>query len=139
MAHNSFEFIRNRYKAITPTEIDFNEFNLYMCNMLTSMSRQPQLHSKLIQSNTIAFSRLTSRQQCMAFTSLDGTYIDTTWHLPNRDVKQEFNDYLNKIMYVLDCSRSQAQSMVSNGKLDKEKIEICYNTLTEQKIKRGKK
>lgn len=139
MSHDPFEFIRNRRNSIPPNESDMVGFNLYMCNMASSMSRQPQIHDKLMQSNTIGFSRLTNRQQCISFTSLDGQYIDTTWHLPNKEFKQDSNEYIKKVMFVLECSRSEAQSMISGGKLDRQKIEVCYSTLMDQKSKRIKK
>lgn len=138
---NPFDFIQNRYKSIPPTDSEIEGFDLYMTNNVLSMSKDPCVPDVLRITNTIKFSHLSKKQQCLAFTSLNGKYLAGKWVLPKREKKEASKEFIDKVMLVLDCSHSEAQLMVKMNQVDPKHIEACMITLFDVKkptARRGK-
>lgn len=129
--HNPFDFMRNRKNSVEPTQMDKDGFDLYMGNLALSMTPGFGVFSVLEKTNTMAFSQLRKNQQCMAFTSLDGNYIGGPWTLPKKEYKMNTREYIEKIMFVFDCSRSEAESMLNSGHINKQDIDACHATLSD--------
>lgn len=137
--YSPFDFIRNRYNSIEPTELEKESFDLYMTNMVLSMSNDACVPNVLNITNSIKFTKLTKRQQCMAFTSLNKKYLSGKWCLPKKESKEASKEYISKVMLVLECSESDAKSMIQSGHLSAADIEACYVTIYDEQKKSKKK
>lgn len=141
---NPFDFMKNRSKSIAPTENDFDDFDYFMCMLALSMRRdQPikktgELYGKYLdvttiigEINTIPFSRLSKKQQCMAFTSLDGYNLYGKWAKPKKLApgQNKHMDLIDKIVKVLDCSMNDAEYYIARGLIDEKELNNTYAIL----------
>ena len=130
--HNPFDFIRGLSSSTPPTVMDEVGFDLFRCNLVVSMTPNLELADKILsKTNTIQFSRLSKKQQCLSFTSLNGKSLGGQWSLPKKEAKLSQKEYLDKVMFVLGCTRSDAESMISSGHLNKQDIDACYSVLAD--------
>lgn len=135
MTHNPFDFVKSRVESIEPSPEDYAELDLYMVNVALSMSRDSRVVNALNITNSMKFSRLEKHTQCWALTSLDGCNTSGKWALPKRNSKKEVLSYIDKIMFLFDCSYNDALSMCERNLLDTKLVNDTYHTLTDEKIK----
>lgn len=126
---DAFAFIKNRVNGVTPSDLDMWSFDLYMCNTVISMSKDPYIENILSKTNTMAFSRLKKPNQCLGFTSLDGKYYGGKWAIPKKDKFEKKKTEISRIMMVLECSLSEANQLWHSGNIDMMEIDSCYYTI----------
>ena len=140
-----FDFIKNRRDGVEPTITDFEEFDCFMTTLVLSMRKSTLCYSNgnpipgthlpmedlLDDANSIAFSRLSKRQQCMAFTSLDGNNLYGKWAKPKkkRSAGNKHTDMVDKIMAVFDCSMNDAESYIEFGIINEKELQNTYDVL----------
>ena len=136
---DKFAFVRNRLYGIHPSDTDLDKFDLFSTNVVISMSQDPYIEEFLNKTNSLKFSKLNKKTQCMAFTSLDGKQLMGKWALPKAESKAESKSYIEKVMKVLDCSVSDAEVMTKAGTLNKFDVDMAYDAMySDIKPKRRK-
>ena len=137
---NSFDFLSKRTKCIPPTQEEQESFDFW--STLVAFSMVPGSMPVCDAINTIGFSRLPKKFQCMAFTQLDGKYMHGKWQKIKTSKTKSNKDYTNKICKLLDCSENEAKSLVDNKILDEKRINYLYEMTYEPdkvKISKAKK
>jgi hypothetical protein len=132
--YNPFHFIRDRRKAIEPTPIDFEQFDNFMTSLVLSMRRddaQLDVTEMITQVNSLEFSKLSKKQQCMCYTSLDGLNLYGKWAKPKKKKAggNKHTDMVDKIMKVFDCSMNTAESYLKTDLIDEKELENTYAIL----------
>lgn len=134
---DAFDFMNKRKDSVEPTDSDLLLYNHFTFNRAMSMSRNIFVTGTVLNTNSMAFSKLTKKQQCLSITSLDGIYLGGKWALPRKEFVKSTTDYYDKIIKVFDCSMSQAKSMVLSKLVDPVDIDEAFSALfDEQKVKK---
>lgn len=139
---NAFEFIKNRYSSIEPTDIDLDNFNHFMAQRVLSMTEGYENIANNM--NTEQFFALPKHIQCYAYTQFDGKYLGGKWKLAKKTISDSNTEYIKMVMKVLKCSRNDAMCYINHNNLDRELIEEIYTRLYEPdkikfRSKKGKK
>ena len=143
--YNPFDFIKNRRASVEPTNTDKEEFDCFMSTLVLSMRRNKltykdgnvvanselPMENLLDDANSIPFSRLTKKQQCMAFTSLDGNNLYGRWAKPKKKQSggNKHTDMVEKLMLVFDCSMSDAEYYIDRGLVNEKELQNTYDVL----------
>ena len=94
---NPFDFLSGRTKCIPPTQEEQESFDFW--STLVAFSMVPGSMPVCDAINTIGFSRLPKKFQCMAFTQLDGKSMYGKWQKTKTSKTKSNKDYANKILY----------------------------------------
>ena len=130
-AFDYFAFMNGRRNSVEPTEDEKNSFNLYMCQMILSMTTTASVINVLDKMNTMAFFDLPKPIQCMAFTTLDGVKLDTKWKKSKGGSTTEVKELIEKVMKVYNMSHNDAVSCVKCNTINVETVEELYTLLYE--------
>ena len=128
---NPFDFLKNRKNSVPPTEFELDKFGLFDTVRALSMCNHANMSESIAGMNTLAFSRLSKKVQCMAFTAFDGMSLYGKWAIPNIEQKRNTKALYQKIMAVLECTLSDAESYVKNGLVDMAMIDRAYEYMFE--------
>jgi len=124
---NHFDFIRDRKYSKPPTDTDLNEFNLFMT--LMSLSMDNNFINICDAMNTEKFYKLPKNIQCLAFMSLNGKSINTSWKKGKKTEITENKDIIKKVMKVYDLSYNEAESCVNMKTVDLSDIDDLYTKI----------
>lgn len=134
---NPFDFLGERTKCIPPTQEQQESFDFW--STLVAFSMVPGSVPVCDAINTIGFSRLPKKFQCMAFTQLDGRYMYGKWQKAKATTTESKKDYVNKMCKLFDCSENEAKSLIENKIYDEKRINNLYEMAFEpEKIKVAK-
>ena len=128
-----FAFVRNRKDSVPPTATEMEKFDLYQTNVVISMSQDSDIPEFINKTNRLCFSKLPKRIQCLAFTSLNGKQLMGKWSLPKAEAKAESAGYIEKVMQVLGCSFSDADTMVKCGTVNKFDVDNAFESMFGEK------
>ena len=120
-----FKYLDERRRSIPPSEVDIENFDPYMTQMGISMAKG--MDGVLDRINTESFFKLTKRQQCLAFTALDGYDFRGAWQkTKKKSVSKTKDEFRDRIVKVFDCTENDANSYIEDGLLDKKVINELY-------------
>ena len=134
---NQFEFLRNRTKCIPPTQEEQESFDFW--STLVAFSMAPGAAPACDKINTVGFSRLPKKFQCMAFTQLDGKQMYGQWQKAKVSKTKSTKDFADKLCKLFDCSENEAKSFIENKIFDEKRINHLYERVYEpEKVKISK-
>lgn len=117
-----FKFMNNRERAVPPTDEEFQYFNNYRCCSILGLHYRYLKVADLF--NTMAFSKLTKRQQCLAYTSLDKHDIPFKTYLKTPPKTSETTEKISKMFNV---NHKAAKIMIDNKFIDVEAALKLYS------------
>ena len=135
-----FEFLRNRIKCIPPTQEEQETFDFW--STLVAFSMVPGSVPVIDAINTIGFSRLPKKIQCMAFTQLDGKSMYGQWQKTKTSKVSAKKDVIDKMCRLFGCSENEARSYIDYEIYDEKRINHLYQMIYEPenvKISKAKK
>lgn len=120
-----FKFVENRQYGVPPTQEDFDTFNNFMVAATVSMNRD---HLDVIPKvNSLAFSKLSKKHQCLAYTALDGkSFPFKPWLKSSKKEKDVSKEILIKIAKLFSCSLREARMYIEDGYFDLEEALDLY-------------
>jgi len=135
-----FEFLRNRTKCIPPTQEEQETFDFW--STLVAFSMVPGSMPVTDAINTVGFSRLPKKVQCMTFTQLDGKSMYGQWQKAKASKTKSTKDFIDKLCKLFGCSENEAKSFIDHKIFDEKRINHLYNRVYEPdkvKISKAKK
>lgn len=127
--YNPFDFLKNRFSGIEPTESEQTFFDPFMTQMALSMKEGTD--KVLDKINTKAFFNLSKKIQCLSYTTFDGKDVTAFWKKAKAGSNKESKEAVTRIMKLFDCSHSTALSYLQYDLLDLEQIEEIYISIYE--------
>lgn len=126
---NRFEFLQNRKKCIPPSDEEKATFDFW--NTLVAFSMIPGSASVTDKINTIGFSKLPKKIQCMAFTQLDGKNMYGQWQRAKVKATASKKEYIQKLCKLFECSENTAKSYVEHKIFDEKRINHLHDMVYE--------
>ena len=112
-----FKFVTDRELSVPVTQEDFDVFGNYMVCATISMNRN---YLKYIPNlNSMAFSKLSKKHQCLTYTYFDGSrFPRCPWLKASKKEKEVSKDTVLKICKLFSCSVREAKIYLEDGYFD---------------------
>lgn len=112
-----FKFVSDREISVSPTQEDFDVFGNFMVCRTISMNRNYLEYIPKL--NSMAFSKLSKKHQCMTYTYFDGSrFPRCPWLIATKKEKELSKDIVLKICKLFSCSVREAKMYIEDAYFD---------------------